>query len=128
MQRLNGYVGVQFHEGVAGGVGLAFADIPLAVENLTVEVGLTHLAAVTDPQAAGPGRCEVHGRRAAQAASASDENGCRAQLFLPGLTPSGKKHLPLIALQFFPAEGHGGFRFRATDCLLCRRGHSREPS
>jgi hypothetical protein len=73
------------------------ADRIGAIEDLPLQVGEIDLVGVGQRQPA-DARCrEVEGRRAAEAAGADDQRGCRAQPFLPLDADLGEQDVPAVA-------------------------------
>jgi hypothetical protein len=68
-----------------------------AIEDLPLQVGEIDLVGVGQRQPADARRGEIEGRRAAQAAGADDQRGCRAQPFLPLDAELGEQDVPAVA-------------------------------
>ena len=75
----------------------ARADRVGAIEDLPLQVGEIDLVGVGERQPADARRGEIEGRRAAEAAGADDQRGCRAQPFLPLDADLGEQDVPAVA-------------------------------
>jgi len=73
------------------------ADRVGAIEDLPLQVGEIDLVGVGQRQPADARRGEIEGCRAAEAAGADDERGCRAQPFLPLDADLGEQDVPAVA-------------------------------
>jgi hypothetical protein len=73
------------------------ADRVGAIEDLPLQVGEIDLVGVGQRQPADARRGEIEGRRAAEAAGADDQRGCRAQPFLPLDADLGEQDVPAVA-------------------------------
>jgi hypothetical protein len=73
------------------------ADRVGAIEDLPLQVGEIDLVGVGQRQPADARRGEIEGRRAAEAAGADDQRGCRAQPFLPLDADLGEQDMPAVA-------------------------------
>ena len=68
-----------------------------AIQDLPLQVGEIDLVGVGQRQPADARRGEIEGRRAAEAAGADDQRGCRAQPFLPLDADLGEQDVPAVA-------------------------------
>jgi len=73
------------------------ADRVGAIQDLALQVGEIDLVGVGQRQPADARRGEIEGRRAAEAAGADDQRGCRAQPFLPLDADLGEQDVPAVA-------------------------------
>jgi len=73
------------------------ADRVGAIQDLALQVGEIDLVGVGQRQPADSRRGEIEGRRAAEAAGADDQRGCRAQPFLPLDADLGEQDVPAVA-------------------------------
>jgi len=73
------------------------ADRVGAIQDLALQVGEIDLVGVGQRQPADARRGEIEGRRAAEAAGADDQRGCRAQPFLPLDADLGEQDMPAVA-------------------------------
>ncbi len=73
------------------------ADRVGAIQDLALQVGEIDLVGVGQRQPADSGCREIEGRRAAEAAGADDQRGCRAQPFLPLDADLGEQDVPAVA-------------------------------
>ena len=83
------------------------ADRVGAIEDLPLQVGEIDLVGVSQRQPA-DARCrEIEGRRAAEAAGADDQRGCRAQSFLPLDADLGEQDMPAVAEELLVVQLEG---------------------
>src|SRR5205807_5528592 len=75
----------------------AHADRVGAIQDLALQVGEIDLVGVGERQPADARGGEIERRRAAEAAGADDERGCRAQPFLPLDADLGEQDVPAVA-------------------------------
>ncbi len=73
------------------------ADRVGAIEDLPLQVGEIDLVGVSQRQPADTRCRKIEGRRAAEAAGADDQRGCRAQPFLPLDADLGEQDVPAVA-------------------------------
>ena len=87
-----------------GGQRLRGADVGLAVDHLSLQVGLVDDVEVDDPECAHSGCREVHERRRAEPAGADDEHAGVLQPLLAGHADIRDDQVPRIAADLVDAQ------------------------
>jgi hypothetical protein len=90
---LNGYVGIYLSECFASGSDLAFPDVFVAVQYLTIQVGKFGFPAVTNPEGSNTGSREVDSNGTTQATCSRNKDSGLLNLFLTDFIPTGKDDL-----------------------------------
>ncbi len=97
IQCANPHRRIQGAQGVGRRFGLEFADVAVAVDDLSLQVGLVHAVEVGQRQPPDSGGGQIHRRRRTEAAESDDQHAGFEQFPLTGLADPRKANLPAVS-------------------------------